>query len=57
MTKLPVESRRFNGACIDPPSDADIYEAKLRDGDIIVLFVRLYWLGLLVILIAILLLL
>jgi len=38
LAKLPLRERRFGGACIDPPSDADLYETKLRDGDIVLLF-------------------
>lgn len=39
LTKLPTKSgRRFARACVDSPSEADIYEAKLRDGDIVVAY-------------------
>ncbi|PSR74921.1 hypothetical protein PHLCEN_2v9455 [Hermanssonia centrifuga] len=38
LAKLPVQNRRFRGSCVDPPSDADTFETKLRDGDIIILF-------------------
>lgn len=39
LTKLPVNPKRFGGVCIDPASDADTYETKLRDGDIVILYV------------------
>jgi len=39
LTKLPADSgRKFAGACIDSPSDAEVYETTLRDGDIIVAY-------------------
>ena len=40
LTKLPMRTHRFRGACVDPPSDAEVYETKLRDGDIVILWVR-----------------
>lgn len=40
LTKLPADSgRKFAGACIDSPSDAEVYETTLRDGDIVVAYV------------------
>ena len=36
---MPDDSRKFTGACIDPPSEADTYETKLRDGDIVLTYV------------------
>jgi hypothetical protein len=40
LTKIPTDAgRRFAGACIDSPSDAEVYETTLRDGDIIVVYV------------------
>jgi protein phosphatase PTC7 len=39
LTKLPTNARKFRGACIDSPSDADIYETKLRDGDLVIAYV------------------
>jgi hypothetical protein len=40
LTKLPADSgRKFAGACIDSPSDAETYETTLRDGDIVVAYV------------------
>lgn len=42
LTKLPASQRRsFSRACVDAPSEADVFEARLRDGDIIVAYVRL----------------
>lgn len=38
LTKLPTASRRFSGACVDSPQDADTYETKLRDGDIVITY-------------------
>ncbi|KAF8350716.1 hypothetical protein F5887DRAFT_1058744 [Amanita rubescens] len=39
LTKLPADSgRKFAGACIDSPNDAEVYETTLRDGDIIVAY-------------------
>jgi len=36
---LPTNAgRRFSRACVDSPSEAEIYEAKLRDGDIVVAY-------------------
>lgn len=40
LTKLPPSKRRsFSRACVDAPSEADVFEVKLRDGDIIVVYV------------------
>jgi len=42
LTKLPAGSgRKFSRACVDSPSEADTYSIKLRDGDIVVAYVRL----------------
>ncbi|PFH54365.1 hypothetical protein AMATHDRAFT_72858 [Amanita thiersii Skay4041] len=39
LTKLPTNAgRKFAGACIDSPNEADVYETKLRDGDIVVAY-------------------
>ncbi|KAJ7582724.1 phosphatase 2C-like domain-containing protein [Mycena floridula] len=39
LTKLPANSgKSFSRACIDSPGDADEYQTKLRDGDIVVLY-------------------
>jgi len=39
LTKLPANSgKRFTRACVDSPSDADLYQTTLRDGDIVVLY-------------------
>ncbi|KAF8910938.1 phosphatase 2C-like domain-containing protein [Gymnopilus junonius] len=39
LTKLPTNNaRRFARACIDSPSEADAFETKLRDGDIVVAY-------------------
>ncbi|KAF8636634.1 hypothetical protein AX17_003443 [Amanita inopinata Kibby_2008] len=39
LTKLPTNAgRKFAGACIDSPSEAQVHEAKLRDGDIVVAY-------------------
>lgn len=37
LTKLPANAgRKFARACVDSPSEADVFEMKLRDGDIVV---------------------
>ncbi|KAL0071415.1 Protein phosphatase 2C 7 [Marasmius tenuissimus] len=39
LTKLPAkQARKFSRACIDSPSEAETYSAKLRDGDIVVAY-------------------
>ncbi|KDQ60840.1 hypothetical protein JAAARDRAFT_190980 [Jaapia argillacea MUCL 33604] len=38
LTKIPSDARVFRGACVDSPSDADVYETRLRDGDIIIAY-------------------
>ncbi|KAF9532973.1 phosphatase 2C-like domain-containing protein [Crepidotus variabilis] len=39
LTKLPAsERRKFARACVDAPSEADKVEAKLRDGDLVVVY-------------------
>ena len=39
LAKLPPDQRRYSGACVDSPRDADTYETKLRDGDIVIAYV------------------
>lgn len=40
LTKLPANAgRKFARACIDSPSEAEVFERKLRDGDIVVAYV------------------
>ncbi|TFK29931.1 protein serine/threonine phosphatase 2C [Coprinopsis marcescibilis] len=39
LTKLPANAgRKFARACVDSPSEADVFETKLRDGDIVVAY-------------------
>ncbi|KZT11357.1 protein serine/threonine phosphatase 2C [Laetiporus sulphureus 93-53] len=38
LSKLPTSIPRFSRACVDSPRDADIYETKLRDGDLIIAY-------------------
>ncbi|CCL99113.1 uncharacterized protein FIBRA_01127 [Fibroporia radiculosa] len=38
LSKLPTSVPRFSRACIDSPRDAETYETKLRDGDIIIAY-------------------
>ncbi|KAJ3503497.1 hypothetical protein NLJ89_g8404 [Agrocybe chaxingu] len=39
LTKLPANAgRKFARACVDSPGEADTYETKLRDGDIVVAY-------------------
>ncbi|KAF8964676.1 phosphatase 2C-like domain-containing protein [Flammula alnicola] len=39
LTKLPANpGRKFARACVDSPSEADTFEAKLRDGDIVIAY-------------------
>ncbi|KAI0065346.1 protein serine/threonine phosphatase 2C [Artomyces pyxidatus] len=38
LAKLPPLLKKFSGATMDLPQDADLYETKLRDGDIIIAF-------------------
>ncbi|KDR81603.1 hypothetical protein GALMADRAFT_59131 [Galerina marginata CBS 339.88] len=39
LTKLPTNNgRRFSRACVDSPSEAETYRAKLRDGDIVIVY-------------------
>ena len=41
LTKLPPNAgRKFARACVDSPNEADTFEMKLRDGDIVVAYVR-----------------
>lgn len=40
LTKLPANAgRKFARACVDSPSEADVFEVKARDGDIVVAYV------------------
>ena len=39
LTKLPSNAGRFSGVIVDTPSDADTFQTKLRDGDIVVAYV------------------
>lgn len=39
LSKLPVKNKKFDSAYVDSPREADTYETKLRDGDIIVAYV------------------
>jgi len=39
LTKLPTnQGRKFSRACVDSPYEAETFEIKLRDGDIIVVY-------------------
>ncbi|KAI0928726.1 hypothetical protein AcW1_005890 [Taiwanofungus camphoratus] len=38
LSKLPTSTPRFSRACIDSPRDAETYETKLRDGDIVLAY-------------------
>ncbi|KAF5357913.1 hypothetical protein D9756_001579 [Leucocoprinus leucothites] len=39
LTKLPSNAgRKFSRACVDSPRDADTFQTKLRDGDIVVAY-------------------
>ncbi|KAF9005641.1 phosphatase 2C-like domain-containing protein [Cyathus striatus] len=39
LTKLPANAgRKFSRACVDSPSEAETYEMKLRDGDIVIAY-------------------
>lgn len=38
MSKVPVHSRHYGQTLSDHPRDADIYQTRLRDGDIIVVY-------------------
>ncbi|KAH9946132.1 protein serine/threonine phosphatase 2C [Epithele typhae] len=38
LSKLPTSQKRFPRACVDHPSDADLFELRLRHGDIIVAY-------------------
>jgi hypothetical protein len=37
---MPMNARKFEGAFIDSPSEADTYETKLRDGDLVIAYVQ-----------------
>lgn len=39
---MPVNARKLRGAVIDSPSEADTYETKLRDGDLVIAYVQLF---------------
>jgi len=38
LTKIPVNVPKYTRACIDSPREADTYETKLRDGDIVIAY-------------------
>ncbi|KZT26207.1 protein serine/threonine phosphatase 2C [Neolentinus lepideus HHB14362 ss-1] len=38
LTKLPSGSRRYSNSAVDQPDDAEVYETRLRDGDIVVVY-------------------
>jgi len=39
LTKLPASKRRsFSRACVDAPSESDVFGVRLRDGDIVVVY-------------------
>ncbi|KAI0054059.1 protein serine/threonine phosphatase 2C [Auriscalpium vulgare] len=38
LAKVPSIVKKASGAILDKPADADLYETKLRDGDIIIAF-------------------
>ena len=40
LSKLPKGVPGFSRAVIDSPREADTYETKLRDGDIVIAYVR-----------------
>lgn len=41
LTKLPANAgRKFARACVDSPSEAETYQTKLRDGDIVIAYAR-----------------
>lgn len=40
LAKIPSVIGRSAGAVTDLPEDADIYETKLRDGDLVIAYVR-----------------
>ena len=40
LAKLPASYRLRGGACCDPATDADNVSFKLRNGDLVILFVR-----------------
>lgn len=37
---MPMNARKFRGAVIDSPDEAQTYETKLRDGDLVVAYVQ-----------------
>jgi protein phosphatase PTC7 len=39
LTKLPVGVKNFSRAVTDFPNQADLYETRLRDGDIVIVYV------------------
>ncbi|KAH7930759.1 protein serine/threonine phosphatase 2C [Leucogyrophana mollusca] len=38
LTKLPSNTRKYNRSYIDYPSEAAVYETKVRDGDIVIAY-------------------
>jgi hypothetical protein len=40
LTKMPLSARRFRGVVVDSPSEADTYETRLRDGDLVIAYVQ-----------------
>jgi len=38
LAKIPAVVQKFSGGITDSPDDADIYETKLRDGDLIIAY-------------------
>ncbi|PPQ71973.1 hypothetical protein CVT24_008190 [Panaeolus cyanescens] len=39
LTKLPANAgRKFSRACVDSPAEADTFEMKLRDGDLVIAY-------------------
>jgi hypothetical protein len=38
-----MNARKLRGAVIDSPSEADTYETKLRDGDLVIAYVQLFF--------------
>ncbi|KAL6298247.1 protein serine/threonine phosphatase 2C [Sparassis latifolia] len=38
LTKMPISRPRFSRACVDSPKSADLFETRLRDGDIVIAY-------------------
>ncbi|TFK54894.1 protein serine/threonine phosphatase 2C [Heliocybe sulcata] len=38
LTKLPRGSRRYSSSAVDAPGDAELYETRLRSGDIVIVY-------------------